>query len=502
MEPVYNRIICNVKRPSPKAIFISLPMYMFRLKTRKFEYGIDFFQKAVLMFKTRGIDNSTIAACLGLEKDLIDEVAGVLAYSGYLYPDGRITPHGLEMRDKLDTIVVDNNKEELGYIFQYVDRNEYYPYYIKNLGEEPNLTSNNEIIVGTKGDGRDRALKPYSLESSVTIKNLPFPDERVILDLICKSGKEGIFPEKLSKVELGRELSLSFVPETPAAILIQVCTYIYLPQNEDETYEADWQVLDPFGHGNNDNLKTYLKKLDDKDFKKEIDKKFRDAKTINGKKFEEYEKLVEEQVERIKEEDFGIEFEKLDANLQQYLLSVIISRFNLKQYNYQNFNFGDQFIINCQRALEVVFKIDSEKRSAFYNQMKIDFTTPANGDRKSYGKKRNRALKELFDNGIFRMNQPMKLINMARKVEPDRANSLKQYIYRWVLTYNYDNKSLLFTLLHDKLDTLFSIADLRNKSGHGQTEASGKVSMIPESTVENCYSFLREFINTYMTITL
>ena len=50
MEAEYSRIIFNVKRPSPKAELISFPMYMYRIKTKKFKEGLDFFQKSVLLF--------------------------------------------------------------------------------------------------------------------------------------------------------------------------------------------------------------------------------------------------------------------------------------------------------------------------------------------------------------------------------------------------------------------------------------------------------------------
>lgn len=504
MATEYSRIIYNVKRPSPKALLVSFPMYMFRLKTRKFEYGVDFFQKAVLMFKSRsGVSNSTIAACLGLDEDLVNEVEGVLAYSGCLSPDGFLTPRGLEMRNNLDTIVVDKNKEELGYVFQFVDHDDYYPFYIKYLGEEPNLTSNQEIIDGTKGDGKDKIKVPYPLDFiSDKKRNLPFPNERVIFDLISKSGKEGVFSEKLSVAELGRELSLSFVPEVPEPVLVQVCTYIYLPQKDDETYEPEWQVLDPFGNGNNSQLKFYIDSFNDAAFKKKIAKQFDGAETIGGKYFAEYTKYLEQKVVSIKEEDFGVEFGGLDSNLQQYLNSVIRNLFTLRQYKYHDFDSGDQFIISCQRALETVFLIDSERRSGYYNQMKADYSTPLNGDKNTYCNKRKGALKDLVRNRVVTMTNSYRLISLSKYVEPNRANSLKHYIYNLILTYYYDDKSPLFKLVNGNIDKLFDIADLRNEKGHGQTEASGEVSMITEEAAESCYLFIKEFFNKYMTIAL
>ena len=54
--------------PSAKAFLVSFPMYMYRMQTKKFAYGLDFFQRCVLKFKAKpGVTNSQIAAFLGLE---------------------------------------------------------------------------------------------------------------------------------------------------------------------------------------------------------------------------------------------------------------------------------------------------------------------------------------------------------------------------------------------------------------------------------------------------
>ena len=134
--------------------------------------------------------------------------------------------------------------------------------------------------------------------------------------------------------------------------------------------------------------------------------------------------------------------------------------------------------------------------------MKTDYSTPLNGDKNTYCNKRRNALKDLIRNRQVTMTSPNRLLSLAKYVEPNRANSLKQYIYNLMLTYYYDDKSPLFGLVNGKLDKLFDIADLRNEKGHGQTEASGEVSMITEAAAESCYSFIKEFFNKYMTVAL
>ena len=132
MAQEYSRIIYNVRSPGPKAFPISIPMYMYRIKTKKFRYGLDFFQKAVLRFRAKpGIENYQIGACLGLDESLIAEIQGVLSSSGYLTADGLLTPQGVDMLNNLDTLIIDKEHDEIGYVFQFVDRDDYLPYYVR-----------------------------------------------------------------------------------------------------------------------------------------------------------------------------------------------------------------------------------------------------------------------------------------------------------------------------------------------------------------------------------
>ena len=504
MAVEYSRVIYNVNRPGPKAKLVSIPMYMYRIKTNKFKYGLDYFQKAVLMFKSKpGVENATIAACLGLDEDLINEVQGELEFLHYLTPDGLMTQTGVEMKNNLDTIIVDKDSQEIGYIFQYVDRNDYYPYYIKKLGDSPNLTNNNEIVIGTKGDGIEKTKMPYFLNFIFSQKrNLPTPSERTIFDIISKSGKQGINSEKLSVAELGRNLSLSFLQDSPGPTLVNVCTYIYLPQREDGLYETEWQVLDPFGFGNNSQLKFYLESFKDDAFKKELSKSFDGAETFTHKSFGVITNLLETEVSKLKEEDFDVMFDALDRNLQQYLKSVVKNIFILRERHYDDMDSSDNFIISCQRALETIFLLDKEKRSEYYEQMYSDYCTPAGGDRARFGRNRKNVLTEMIRNGIISMSNPGMLISIAKNVEPNRANSLKHYICAFLLTYCFDNSSPLFRLIEGKLDQVFNIAVMRNEKGHGQTESEGLVTSLDEQTAENCYNFMKDFVNNYMNVVL
>lgn len=497
-----NHIIFNVlKAPSPKSILVSFPMNMYRIKTYQFEYGLDFFQRAVLMLKANPhVSNEMIAGSLGLDIELVKRIVSELQYNNFIDNNGFLTQAGRDKRNDIDGLVINPEKEQLGYVLQFVDREDYYPYYITNLGDEPNMADNTGIIVGTKGDGQDKVKKPFYLSFINKDKRvLPFPNERVLLDLINKtSRKEDLFGNKQFS-EIRDNLSISYFQDTPEPIPVTVCSYIYLPKREeDNLYDPEWQILDPFGHGDSSQLKFYLESFNSPELKKEIEKRFGDAETLASKNFGDYSTFLMNELQRMKESDFGVDFQRLDRNLQQYLDSAIKNMFLFRQYRYNDFDSGDMFIISTQRALETLFRLDSERRTDIYEQMKEDFSTPENGNSDEYCQKRRSLLIELTRNKLITMKDPTRLIRLSKKIEPIRASSLKQYIYNLILTYNYDNKSPLFKLIDGHIEELFDIAELRNTKGHGQTENEGTVSMVTKEVAEQTYSFLQNFINIYM----
>lgn len=509
MEIEYKRVIYNIKnQPSPKTVLVTIPMYMYRIKTTKLEYGLDFFQKAVLKLKYRSdVDNTTIARYLCLEEDLINEIQQALASSGYLTDDGLITERGREMCK--NSIIVDDKKEELGYVFKFVNEDRCFPYYVNRemLGESPNYNISKDgnlyISVGTKGDGEDRTVTVYPLNSILKDRrNMPPPNAQTIIDLIIKTAKkkERDINDISSENTLMNSLTISFIPNNADPDLVGVCTCVYLPQREDGLYEPEWQVLDPFIENENSvQLKFYLQSSGDEDFKKKLDECFDNAKTLDGKNFTEFSKLLEENVERIKEDDLDLRIKQQDKELQKSLNTVIRSIYILRLTNYTDNDSGQLFYSSCQKALETIFLVDQEKRKNAYSNMKNDYSTPPNGNSQSYKRKRKEALNELIRNRIIVISNYRRLISLS-KVEPIYAISLKQYIYICLLTYYYDNSSILFKLIKKEkiIDQLFDIAVVRNMKNHGSTDKKKINIPITKEEVEKVYSFLRDFINQYI----
>ena len=50
MAAEYSRLIFNLdSAPSPKFILVAVPLYMYRIQTSKFDSGLNFFEKTVLL---------------------------------------------------------------------------------------------------------------------------------------------------------------------------------------------------------------------------------------------------------------------------------------------------------------------------------------------------------------------------------------------------------------------------------------------------------------------
>ena len=51
----YDYILNVEHRPNKTGVLLAIPMYMYRIEMKSIEYGINFFEKAVLMVKTNQV---------------------------------------------------------------------------------------------------------------------------------------------------------------------------------------------------------------------------------------------------------------------------------------------------------------------------------------------------------------------------------------------------------------------------------------------------------------
>ena len=499
------RIILNVETPSPKSFLVSFPMNMYRFETHAFEHGFDFFQRAVLMLKTNAkVKDEMIAEYLGLDLELVKQVIERLQIKEYIDSNGLLTRQGKIKRNDLDGLTIDPKNTQIGHVLQYVDRNDYYPYYITKLGEEPNMANRTGIIVGTKGDGQDRVKKPFELSFINDARiNLPFPKEHELLNLITKKSNRDNLSENTSFKKIREDLSIKYLSTEP--IPVTVCSYIYLPKrDEDGLFEPDWQILDPFGDEPSSQLKFYLESFNNEELAKEIEKRFGDAETLDNKKYIDYQASLINELGRTLDQDFSLGFQGLDNNLRHYLRSAVKNMLIFKRSNYNDFDSSDAFLINIQNALETIFKLDEQNRPDIYAKMKKDFSNYDLVNGNLVDKRKNDFYQKRYDNFdmlylYLHVDDKWRFLRLA-KTDPNRANSLKHYLSNLILTYNYNSEHPMIKLIDGQVDDLISIANKRNPQSHGHTEKEGKIKKLTKEEAEKYYSFLKNFINNYMEI--
>lgn len=275
--------------------------------------------------------------------------------------------------------------------------------------------------------------------------------------------------------------------------IVWVCTYIYLKENADGYFDPEWKIADPFGFGDSISLKFYISKLGNENLNKSIIGRFSDAKTLEGKTLSDFYEIINKRIEEKLLSDFSIGMKTLDTNLQTYIESVIKNVVLLEQQNYNDLDASLSFSLNIQNALENIFKQDREQRNSFYervySEQDIDF------------EKKKRSLIGIYRQKLFSNNTlvPQPIINVC-KGRLARGNSLLSYVASFILTYNYDNKSILFKLLNNRIDLIIEIAQLRNEKGHGQTASEKELRPLNKTEVLKYYDFFKYLVNDYTNL--
>ena len=506
MATEYSRLIFNLdSAPSPKFILVAVPLYMYRIQTSKFDSGLNFFEKTIFRFMARpDVSSQEIAESLGLDEKLVLVVQGQLQSRGLVNSLG-YTEKGRLLAKNMDSIIVDPTKSQIGYIFQNVDDGELYPYYISSseLGQEPNVDKNGNLIIGTKGDGEDRILRRLDLDFVLKKqKTQPTPDEEEILDLIGNSIRRSRSDDRSENDTNWRNERLAIRPLNNAhPELVYACTYLYLPQSaEDSTvYEPDWQIMDPFGHGDSPYLKFYIEGFSDSSFKSMVEKKFGDAKTLMQKKVQEYQYYKELEIKNALDKDFVFGHQDLPWTIKHDLLSAVESYYDCVQYQFNNENYNKLLIINVQNTLESVLLKDRKDRQELFG-VKL-------GRKNEYGEKvdyrnektNNREiLRDLFSRKVINVTELKRLYSLLN-IDYTRPNSLRQYLYCLLLSADYEPRATMFEIFKGEVDPVLDIADLRNsRGGHGHATIAD-IKEVSKEQAETSYQTMKRIINEYIS---
>ena len=481
---------------------VSIPLYMYRVETNEFEHGLNFFQKVVLKFKAKpNIKIETISQLTGLDDKLIAMVSAELQGKGLLNEHDSLSDKGREKLNEVEGLVVNSGKRRIGYIFKYLNQDKLYPYFIQKVEPADILEVKGQhpkIVTGTKGDGEDFTELPFYIDDLI-VKKQTFnkPTEREVLQLIQNTnikGEQKQDEEKNNK--LTKQLSIRFLKEQPE--IVWVSTYIYLKENEGGYFDPEWRIADPFGFGDSISLKYYISKLGNENLNNSIIGRFSDARTLEGKTLSDFNEIINKRIDEKLLSDFSIGTKTLDINLQIYIESVIKNIVLLEQQKYSDLDACLSFSLNIQNALENIFKQDREQRPGAYNQLYNTFEpdTKTNDSKGKY-----HSLISIYRAKVFSQNTqvPKRLLNTTR-ARLSTSVSLIQYLVSFILTYNYDNKSILFKLLNNRIDQIIEIAQLRNEKGHGQTALEKVLRPLSKTEVLKHYDFFKSLINDYSNL--
>lgn len=498
--------ILNIEhRPNKTGVLLAIPMYMYRIESYKIDYGINFFQKAVLMFKTKpGIDNKTIAGCLGLDEKLVDIVSDQLVTSKLIGLDGRLTFKGQEMKNDIDGLVVDETKKSIGYVFQHINDEKLYAFYVNSVCKATVL--NNQICTGTKGETgeEDYYTKPILAEKLLENRKINYaPNEREILGLIRRSNKHVHTNKDIDVIDIDtRKYGISFVPDNHPTI-VWVCTYAYVPRIKDEIYSSEWEIQDPFGFENNSELKLYVESLLEDGLIEDFTYNFKDLKTENDQTIDAFQATMNELVEAEMDKTFEIGYHKLDKNIQNYL-RIVLKNYLLLHRTVEIDSFGS-FIGNMQNTLETFFKLDFEKNALDYKKVQYAFRYPTRSDRRTpsdfYGEQdRYDYIEELFNFEGLRANpdyeRSIKLF--AKKFDPENAKSLKHYLLKFLFAHKYNDSNPLFDIIKSKVGFIYSIANLRNTGSHGRTSNEGGSKSVSKEEIDSYFNEFKQIVNNYI----
>lgn len=493
-------------RPNKTGILLAIPMYMYRIETLSIEYGINFFQKAVLMFKTKpGIGNDIIADCLGLEEKLVDEVADQLVSMRLITPDGRITDKGREMKNDIDGLIVDDKKKSIGYIFQHLNDDGLYSFYVNSIKKATVI--NGDICTGLKGESGDEDYyaKPILADKLLDEKVTNYaPDEREILNLIRRSNKHAHYNKDVEAMQVdSKKYGIFYVPDNHPSI-VWICTYAYVPRIKDDIYGSEWEIQDPFGFENNSELKIYVESLISDGLIEDFTYKFKDLKTVNDQTIDAFQAMMDELVEKEMEKTFDIGYHKLDRNVLKYLRSMLKNYLLLKRT--VEIDTCGYFIGNIQKALETILKLDFENNESdyrkVYNSFKYEFR-PNGRTRSDFFRPEDRRdyLDELFYIGGLKadLKTQESIKNLSDEFKPNKASSLKHYLLKFLFAHKFNDANPLYEIIKEKVGDIYTIANLRNLGSHGQTSNERQMRSLSNEEIETYFDVIKQFVNNYIT---
>lgn len=490
-------IFMGLSKPSDKCLLVAIPMNMYRIQTNKFTSGLNYFQKAVLKFKYMPqMTNSKISQLLHLDEHLINLIVDQLEAKELITSTGFLTRKGEEMRNNADGFIVNDSQRQIGYVFSYDDGNEFFPYYQKNICFAE-ITSN-ELTYST-----EKGIRTVELPLNVIDGNIAFgmpPTENLVLQIIKNSAYREM--EGDNDVEdISEELfQIKFIPNNEPE-QVMVCTYVYLPQLEDGSgYDDDWLVYDPFGKGNNYELKLYLEQecKRNKQLATAFFNTFKDVVTENNRKFDESAKWFDEQVSnRISLIFDDRKYSKMDSHIQLAIHDVVEYYMRMERNDFKFIRHDQQqmFFLNMQAALESILIQDQSDREETYADLDINYG--------EYGTQEDRreCLKAVYRKKILSETTMVPAVLFKSKTGSWKGRSLLDYLMKFIMSLSCEpdlNSCKVIKVFKNRIDTIVGISQMRNHVGHGATEANERNTTFGKNDAIEYFTFMTELITDYI----
>lgn len=491
-------IFMGLQKPSDKCFLVSIPMSMYRIQTRKFTSGLNYFQKAVLKLKFMPqLSNEKIAAILNLDERLVNLIVEQLESKGLITSTGNITDAGERARNDADGLIIDGKQTQVGYIFYYDGGREIFPYYQRSINY---VDVNQECLLYT----RDQSVKTIDLPVDVinnTASPKKAPSEEVIMQVIRNSSYRDFEGAGNSALITNELLQIRYIPNDQPEY-VSVCTYVYLPKMDDDRYEDEWHVQDPFGKGDNYELKLFLKKelRQNKELANAVLDHFKDVVTESNIKFNESEQWFERQVDERMNLLFDREkFCQMDTNIQASIRDVVESYMKMERNNFTRITHSNKqvFFLNMQAALETILLQDQIDRAEIYSDLDYNFGEYSTQD------ERQNCLKQVYRKMILSDTKLVPAVLLRQKTKSWKGRSLLDYLMKFIMSLAVEpdlNDCPVIGVFKNRIETIVDIAGQRNHVGHGKTEGNDKETVFSGEDAKEYFDFMTELINDYSNI--
>ncbi len=96
------------------------------------------------------------------------------------------------------------------------------------------------------------------------------------------------------------------------------------------------------------------------------------------------------------------------------------------------------------------------------------------------------------------LNTEQRIKEFSKEFDPRQAKSLKHYLLKFLFAHKYNNSNPLFDIIKEKVGVIYTIANLRNLSNHGQTSNEKQMRSLSKDEIDLYFSELKQIVNNYI----